>query len=172
MAGNRVVARFRDGKRIKGLTTDFVPTRDFFHVSLDDGTVVTVRHLDLKAVFFVRDFAGDPSHRRTNEFPADRPVSGRKIRVVFSDGEILIGDGWSMRVRLDEEALKSIAEITRGEYFYAGTAQDLKGVYESLTSKLVLETRETEITAIFVVFAVLAALMSALLSMLWFNKVL
>ena len=91
MAGNRVVARFRDGKRIKGLTTDFVPTRDFFHVSLDDGKVVTVRHLDLKAVFFVRDFAGDPSHRRTNEFPADRPVSGRKIRVVFSDGEILIG---------------------------------------------------------------------------------
>ena len=80
MAGNRVVARFRDGKRIKGLTTDFVPTRDFFHVSLDDGKVVTVRHLDLKAVFFVRDFAGDPSHRRTNEFPADRPVSGRKIR--------------------------------------------------------------------------------------------
>ena len=91
MAGNRVVARFRDGRRIKGLTTDFVPTRDFFHVNVDDGTVVTVRHLDLKAVFFVRDFAGDPSHQRTNEFPADRPVSGRKIRVVFSDGEILIG---------------------------------------------------------------------------------
>ena len=88
------------------------------------------------------------------------------------NGEILIGDGWSMRVRLDEEALKSIAEITRGEYFYAGTAQDLKGVYESLTSKLVLETRETEITAIFVIVAVMGALLSALLSMLWFNKVL
>ena len=103
---------------------------------------------------------------------AERGVRVFTVGIGTENGEILIGDGWSMRVRLDEEALKSIAEITRGEYFYAGTAQDLKRVYESLTSKLVLETRETEITAIFVIFAALAALLSALLSMLWFNRVL
>src|SRR5690606_30811948 len=87
------------------------------------------------------------------------------------DGEILIGDGWSMRVRLDEEALKSIADITQGQYFYAGNADDLKKVYESLTSKFVFETRENEVTAFFAGFAALAALASALLSMLWFNRV-
>ncbi|HRO60681.1 MAG TPA: VWA domain-containing protein [Burkholderiaceae bacterium] len=103
---------------------------------------------------------------------AERGVRVFTVGIGTENGEILIGDGWSMRVRLDEEALKSIAEITHGEYFYAGTAQDLMTVYESLTSKLVLETRETEITAFFVIAAAIAALMSALLSMLWFNRVL
>ena len=39
--------------------------------------------------------------------------------------------GWSMRVRLDEETLKTIANITRAEYFYAGhrhrSEEDLRG---------------------------------------------
>ena len=47
-----------------------------------------------------------------------------------TNGEIIGAEGWSMRVRLDEDALKQIANITRGEYFYAGTAVDLKKVYE------------------------------------------
>jgi Ca-activated chloride channel family protein len=75
-------------------------------------------------------------------------------------------------VRLDEEALKAIAELTRAEYFYAGNAVDLKRVYQSLRSKLVLEKKETEITALFAAAAALAALVSALLSLLWFNRIL
>ncbi|MFP5404957.1 MAG: VWA domain-containing protein [Gammaproteobacteria bacterium] len=102
---------------------------------------------------------------------AERGVRVYTVGIGTPNGEILIGDGWSMRVRLDEEALKSIAEITRGEYFYAGTADDLKKVYETLTAKVVLETRETEITAMFAAFAALTAVLSALLSMLWFNRV-
>ena len=76
-----------------------------------------------------------------------------------------------MRVRLDEEALKSIAQTTRGDYFYAGTAAELKTVYQTMTSKIVLETRESEITALFSAAAALAALLAALLSMLWFNRI-
>lgn len=102
---------------------------------------------------------------------AERGVRVYTVGIGTPNGEILVGDGWSMRVRLDEEALKSIAEITHGQYFYAGTADDLKKVYETLTSKVVLETRETEITAIFAAFAALMALLSALLSMIWFNRV-
>jgi hypothetical protein len=48
-------------------------------------------------------------------------------------GELIGAEGWSMRVRLDEASLKTIANLTQGEYFYAGTANDLK-VYESLNS--------------------------------------
>ena len=54
-----------------------------------------------------------------------------------------------MRVRLDEETLKTIANITRADYFYAGTAADLKKVYQGLSSRLVVEKKETEITALF-----------------------
>ena len=48
------------------------------------------------------------------------------VGVGTENGQILTGDGWSMRVRLDEEALKAVADLTRAEYFYAGTAMDLK----------------------------------------------
>ena len=92
MAGNKVVARYRDGRMVKGLTTDFLPNRDFFHVAPDEGgNPVTVRHGELKAIFFVRDYEGDATHRPTNEFDSSRPVVGRKLRVVFEDGEVIVG---------------------------------------------------------------------------------
>jgi Ca-activated chloride channel family protein len=77
-----------------------------------------------------------------------------------------------MRVRLDEQALRTIAELTQGEYYYAGSAADLKKVYETLSSRLVFVTRETEITAIFSAAAALLALIAGLLSVWWFNRIL
>lgn len=92
MAGNRVVARYRDGRMVKGTTLDFLPTRGQFHVSPDGGGApVPVNVADLKAVFFVRDFAGDPKHLKSNDFDASRPPQGRRIRVRFEDGEVLAG---------------------------------------------------------------------------------
>jgi Ca-activated chloride channel family protein len=84
--------------------------------------------------------------------------------------EVEIG-GWSIFMRLDEEALKSIAEITRGEYSLAGSEADLRKVYESLSSRLVLERAETEITAIFSAVAALLVLLSAGLSVAWYGRV-
>lgn len=77
-----------------------------------------------------------------------------------------------MRVRLDEEALKTIADITRGGYFYASNASELNTVYQSLNTRLSLETRQTEITALLAAAAALTALLAAFLSMLWFNRIL
>jgi Ca-activated chloride channel family protein len=94
------------------------------------------------------------------------------VGVGTDSGQILTGEGWSMRVRLDEDALKAIADLTRAEYFYAGTAMDLKKVYQSLRSKLVMEKKETEITALFTAIAAATVLLSAGLSLLWFNRVL
>lgn len=91
MAANRVVARMLDGRTIKGSTGDFVPGREVFHVHTLAGETVPVRHGELKAVFFVRDHAGDPEHREANEFGTGATVHGRKIRVTFSDGETLVG---------------------------------------------------------------------------------
>ena len=78
----------------------------------------------------------------------------------------------SWHVRLDEEALKQIANLTRGEYFYAGNSTDLQKIYKSLNSKLFFEQKETEITALFSAAAAVLAMISALLSLLWFNRVL
>jgi len=103
---------------------------------------------------------------------ADRGVRVFTVGIGTKEGEILRTEGWSMRVRLDEESLKTIADLTRGEYFYAGTAVDLKKVYENLHAKLVLETRQTEISALFAALAAVFAVLAGGLSVLWFNRIL
>jgi Ca-activated chloride channel homolog len=103
---------------------------------------------------------------------AERGVRIFTVGIGTTDGEILRTEGWSMRVRLDEESLKTIANVTRGEYYYAGNALDLKKVYQSLNAKIVFETRETEITAMFSAVAALFAALAGLLSLLWFNRIL
>jgi Ca-activated chloride channel family protein len=108
---------------------------------------------------------------------AARMAAERGVRIFTvgfgtKSGETIGFEGWSMRVRLDEETLKTIANITHGEYFYAGSATDLKKVYQSLNARLVLEKKDMEITALFSAAAAAAALGSALLSLLWFNRIL
>lgn len=103
---------------------------------------------------------------------AERGVRVFTVGVGTPNGEILVGEGWSMRVRLDEETLKTIANVTGAEYFYAGTAVDLKKIYQALNARFVMEKKETEITALFAAAAALTVMLSALLSLLWFNRIL
>jgi Ca-activated chloride channel homolog len=103
---------------------------------------------------------------------ADRGIRVYTVGVGTAKGDTVGFEGWSVRVLLDEPTLKRIAEITHGEYFYAGTADDLKKVYDTLNSRLVLEKKETEITALFSAVAAALVLAAAMLSLLWFNRVL
>ena len=103
---------------------------------------------------------------------ADRGVRVYTVGFGTTSGEIIGFEGWSFRVRLDEETLKTVALMTRGEYFYAGTANDLKKVYQSLNARLSLEKKETEVTALLSGVAALFAMASGLLSLLWFNRIL
>jgi len=86
-------------------------------------------------------------------------------------GELIGAEGWSMRVRLDEQSLKSIANLTLGEYFHAGDATALQKIYQNLNAKLFFEQKQTEVTALFAAAAALVALFSAVLSLLWFNRI-
>ena len=103
---------------------------------------------------------------------ADRGVKVYTVGVGTVDGEIIGFEGWSMRVRLDEETLKTIAQKTAAEYFYAGTAHDLKRVYQNLSSRLTLEKKETEVSALFALAGALLALLAGGLSVWWFGRVL
>jgi Ca-activated chloride channel family protein len=102
---------------------------------------------------------------------AERGVRVFTVGVGTPDGQILTGEGWSIRVRLDEDALKVIADMTRAEYFFAGNAPDLKKIYEGLNSKLVMERKQTEITALFTGIAASLTFLAAALSLLWFNRI-
>jgi hypothetical protein len=90
----KVVVAYLDGRRLKGYTNDFSPVRDHFFLFPegvepkpgDRGT--SVRVAELKALFFVKQFAGDPDRK---DGPGFSQLPGRRIEVTFSDGEKLIG---------------------------------------------------------------------------------
>jgi hypothetical protein len=91
---NKVVARFQDGRVLKGLTGDFVAAGETFHIARADAPSAPphpVMLSDLKAVFFVKDFAGNPMHDERKHFERGRTLIGRKLRIEFKDGEVMVG---------------------------------------------------------------------------------
>ena len=103
---------------------------------------------------------------------AERGVRIYTVGIGTTKGETIGFEGWSMRVKLDEEPLKQIANLTHGAYYQAGSATDLKKVYEALNSRLTMEKKETEISALFAALAALVAVLAAGLSLFWFNRIL
>lgn len=88
-----MVARYADGRVLKGYA-DFDPEQSSFRlVPLGEpgpeGIEVTVK--DLKALFFVRTFDGNPQHDESKDLYQSRPPSTRKVSVRFRDGEELVG---------------------------------------------------------------------------------
>lgn len=91
---NKVVVRFLDGRVQKGTTEDFFPNRPTFHLRpLASCTTMDVRCSELKAVFFVKDFAGDPKRIEARSFDrATTDISrGKKVAIRFKDGELVFG---------------------------------------------------------------------------------
>jgi hypothetical protein len=87
---NTVVVRFADGTLQKGITNDFFPNKEAFHLSeKGTGEVREISFRGLKAVFFVKSFEGNLEYRERTD--GERPGFGKKIEVLFRDGETLIG---------------------------------------------------------------------------------
>lgn len=91
--GSAVVARFVDGRVLKGTTHDFAPNKPAFHIYVWRDAAprgVSVSVAELKAVFFVKSFEGDAKHVESLDVAAAKG-QGRRIIVTFSDGEIVAG---------------------------------------------------------------------------------
>lgn len=105
------------------------------------------------------------------QMAAERGVRVYTVGVGTVEGEVIGFEGWSMRVRLDEATLKEVARATQGEYFYAGTADNLKKVYETLGTRLTVQKKETEVSGLLALLGALLVVLSAGLSLLWFHRV-
>jgi hypothetical protein len=89
----KVVARYADGRLVKGYTFDFGAMQPRFHVfsqptASGPSTRVLVR--ELKAVFFVRDLIGNPARQDSQKFPSGE-VARPHVEVRFRDGEVMLG---------------------------------------------------------------------------------
>ena len=88
----KVVAHLMNGELVKGYTNDFFPKKPLLHVGgnpSEQGVEVAIR--DLKALFFVKDFEGNPAHRKKLDFDEGRVYQGRRAEVTFRDGEKMAG---------------------------------------------------------------------------------
>lgn len=95
MEASKIVARFLDGKIVKGYTQNFFPNRPVFHVLPMDAASKTdpaeISVSELKAVFFVRDFLGNKGYDERKVLDPREKIQGRLIEVTFRDGEVLVG---------------------------------------------------------------------------------
>jgi Ca-activated chloride channel family protein len=112
-----------------------------------------------------------------NPIEAARLAAARGVRVFTvglgtEEGAVVSMDGISMRVAMDAETLKDVADVTLARFFTAGDAEELRAIYREVSTRLVTEARETELSAVFVAVAALLTLLAAGLSMLWFNRIL
>lgn len=91
----KVIARYTDGRMVKGLTSNFWPTKQVFHISPEgagpQAPTKEVRIDELKAVFVVHDLAGRPDYQERKGFDANSRISGQKLQVRFKDGEQMFG---------------------------------------------------------------------------------
>jgi Ca-activated chloride channel family protein len=102
-------------------------------------------------------------------------ASNRGVRVYTvglgsSEGTVLRTEGFSIRVRLDEAALKQIAQETGAQYFKAESETDLSDIYGNLSTQLVFKAEQTELTALFTAFSAALLLVAGILSLLWFHR--
>ena len=90
---NKAVVAFLDGRRLKGYPFNFSAMRESFRLfptetsRQEEGKDVLMK--DLKAVFFVKSFEGHSEYHESDAL--DHLKHGRKIEVVFSDGEKIVG---------------------------------------------------------------------------------
>jgi len=89
MQQNKVVIHLKDGSVRKGSTNDFLPNKERFHFTGMDGSTEAVDINTLKAMFFVKDIAGNKDYKET--YKDTIQGGGRKISVEFTDGEIIVG---------------------------------------------------------------------------------
>jgi len=95
MEPSKVVVRFRDGKIVKGYTRNFFPNKPTFHVHPRNATnpdeLLEISIDDLKAVFFVRDFLGNRTHKERKKVSLEDKPQGRFLEVTCKDNEVIIG---------------------------------------------------------------------------------
>ena len=83
---HKVVVHYQDGTLLRGRTRFFFHEQDRVEVTDLEARIHAVDLARVKAVFFVREFTGDPEYEERKEFAPDSPVFGDGVRTLFADG--------------------------------------------------------------------------------------
>ncbi|HWA19641.1 MAG TPA: VWA domain-containing protein [Devosia sp.] len=111
-----------------------------------------------------------PNPIAAGQMAADWGVRVYTVGFGSDEGGVVYFGERMTRAALDAPTLQEIAKRTGGEYFEATSAAELTRVYNSLSTKLVGETKLTEIAFIFAGVGALFAIAAGALSLWWFGR--
>jgi Ca-activated chloride channel family protein len=104
-----------------------------------------------------------PELKQMADLAATHQVKIYTVGIGTTEGDVVQMQGRSMRVKLEDEALKKVSVITQGEYFKADSAQALKSIYNQLGHRLRFEKRAmSEISAQVALLGMVLVLISLL----------
>ncbi|MEN3316231.1 MAG: Ca-activated chloride channel [Acidimicrobiaceae bacterium] len=98
---------------------------------------------------------------------AQTPVS--TIAFGTDTGTVFV-EGSQVRVPVNKDALRTIADETKGSFFEASSAKELKKVYADIGSSVGYRTVRKEATSLFVGLGLAFALVAAATSLIWFSR--
>jgi len=126
-----------------------------------------------KAIILVSDGCGTlgVSPVKAAEAAAERGIRVYTVGVGTPyGGTAHVEGGPSIHAEFQEQTLRAIAAITRGDYFHARNAGRINKIYGELTRQAVLERRKIEVTVPLVAMGTALSLAGAMLSLLWFHR--
>ena len=101
-------------------------------------------------------------------------VAGVRVHTIgvgTEAGTVVEIDGFSVATALDSELLEEVAHVTDGTYPAGNDAAGLKAISESIELRFKLVSEQTEVTGLFSAAGVALLVAGALLSVLWFGRV-
>lgn len=113
-----------------------------------------------------------PDLLKMAELAAKHEVKVYTVGIGTAEGDVVHMQGRSMRVKLEDEALKKVSALTQGDYFRADSTEGLKNVYDKLGYKLRFEKRAmSEISAEFALLGMLLVLISVTRNFMRMGKI-
>jgi Ca-activated chloride channel family protein len=101
-------------------------------------------------------------------------VAGVRIHTIgigTKAGTVVQIDGFSVATALDSGLLKQVAEITDGSYYEGDDAAGLAAISKTIDLRFKIVSQHTEVTGLFSAAGAVLLMIGALLSVLWFGRV-
>lgn len=101
-------------------------------------------------------------------------VAGVRVHTIgvgTEAGTVVEVDGFNVATALDRELLEEVASITDGTYHEGNDAAGLAAISETIDLKFKIVSEHTEVTGLFSAAGAVLLLAGALLSVLWFGRV-
>jgi Ca-activated chloride channel family protein len=92
------------------------------------------------------------------------------VGIGSSAGSTIEVQGFKVHSQLDERLLRQISDITHGGYYSAASSDELKAIYDSIDTRLVIRSETMEVTSLFAGAGVLVLLVGGMSSLLWLGR--